>query len=31
MSTKLPIDELMRALKQNTLVRIFEEFEKTYP
>ena len=31
MSTKLPIDKLMQALKQNTLVRIFEEFEKTYP
>ena len=31
MSTKLPIDELMRALKQNTLVRIFEGFEKTHP
>ena len=31
MSTKLPIDKLMRALRQNTLVKIFEEFEKTYP
>jgi len=31
MSTKLPIDELMRALQQNTLVKIFEEFEQTYP
>ena len=31
MSTKRPIDKLMQALKQNTLVKIFEEFEKTYP
>ena len=31
MSTKLPIDELMRALQQNTLVKIFAEFEKSYP
>lgn len=30
MSTKLPIDKLMRTLKQNTLVRIFEGFENTY-
>ena len=30
MSTKLPIDKLMRALKQNTLVRIFEGFENAY-
>ncbi len=31
MSVNLPIDKLMRALKQNTLVRIFEEFEHRYP
>jgi len=31
MSSMLPIDRLMRALKQNTLVRIFEEFESAYP
>ncbi len=30
MSANLPIEKLMRALKQNTLVRIFEEYENTY-
>ncbi len=30
MSANLPIDKLMRALKQNTLVRIFEDYENTY-
>ncbi len=31
MSTKLPVDKLLQALRQNTLVKIFEEFEKAYP
>ena len=31
MSSSLPIDNLTQALKRNTLVRIFEEFEETYP
>ena len=31
MSASLPIDNLLQALKRNTLVRIFEEFEETHP
>jgi 7-keto-8-aminopelargonate synthetase-like enzyme len=31
MSVELPMDKLKRALRQNTLVRIFEEFEQAYP
>jgi 7-keto-8-aminopelargonate synthetase-like enzyme len=31
MSVDLPMDKMMRALRQNTLVRIFEEFEQAYP
>ncbi|MGC8639610.1 MAG: aminotransferase class I/II-fold pyridoxal phosphate-dependent enzyme [Isosphaeraceae bacterium] len=31
MSASLPMDNLLAALKRNTLVRIFEEFEETHP
>src|SRR5271157_3878230 len=31
MANDLPLDQLLRALRQNTMIRIFEEFEQTYP
>lgn len=31
MSASLPMDSLLSALKRNTLVRIFEDFEENYP
>jgi 7-keto-8-aminopelargonate synthetase-like enzyme len=31
MAIDLPLDRLLRALRQNTMIRIFEEFEQTYP
>jgi 7-keto-8-aminopelargonate synthetase-like enzyme len=31
MAIDLPLDKLLRALRQNTMIRIFEEFEQTYP
>ncbi|MGO9600311.1 MAG: aminotransferase class I/II-fold pyridoxal phosphate-dependent enzyme [Isosphaeraceae bacterium] len=31
MANDLPLDQLLRALRQNTMIRIFEEFEQTFP
>ena len=31
MSVELPMDKLMRALRQDKLVRIFEDFERAHP